>query len=95
MSTVKSNDVSTNTANGSESPCWENHVLLVVDGLPRGPGDVAVGGVDCSASACVYSASNTTLAGCVCPAVTKARSLAASGVNVHVIAATTDLTSRN
>ena len=86
MSTVKSND---------GTACWENHVLLVVDGLPRGPGDVAVGGVDCSAAACVYSKDHQDLSGCVCPAVTKARALAASGVNVHVIAATTDLTTRN
>ena len=92
MSTVRSNDSPTN---GNTGPCWENHVLLVVDGLPRGPGDVALGGVDCSANACVYSASNTTLAGCNCPAVNKARALAASGVDVHVIAATTDLTTRN
>ena len=77
------------------SACWENHVLLVVDGLPRGPGDVAVGGVDCSAAACEYSGSNQTLDNCHCPAVTKARALASVGVNVHVIAASTDVTSRN
>jgi hypothetical protein len=87
MSLVKSRD---------GSACWEDHVLLVVDGLPRGPGDVAVGGVDCSASTCVYDPnSNPTLAGCNCPAVIKARALASGGVNVHVIAASTDLTSRN
>jgi len=93
MSIVQSSD---SVANGGTSPCWENHVLMVVDGLPRGPGDVAVGGVDCSAAACMYDPSgNPNLTGCNCPAVTKARALAANGVNVHVIAATTDLTGRN
>jgi hypothetical protein len=94
MSVVKGSDT---VANGGATPCWENHVLLVVDGLPRGPGDVAVGGVDCSANECVYDpVSNPNLDGCNCPAVTKARNLAKNaGVNVHVIAASTDLTSRN
>ena len=93
MSIVQGNDT---IANGGTSPCWENHVLLVVDGLPRGPGDVAVGGVDCSAAACVYDpVANPTLSGCNCPAVSKARALAANGINVHVIAATTDLGTRN
>ena len=97
MSAVQGADKVANGANGGTSPCWENHVLLVVDGLPRGPGDVAIGGIDCSASACVYDpASNPNLDGCNCPAVTKARNLAKNaGVNVHVIAASTDLTSRN
>ena len=102
MSVVKGNDSAANTANGNTTPCWENHVLLVVDGLPRGPGDVAVGGVDCSASACMYDPDpksatyNPNLTGCNCPAVLKARSLAKDGgINVHVIAASTDLTSRN
>jgi hypothetical protein len=99
MSVVQGKD---STANGGSSPCWENHVLLVVDGLPRGPGDV--GGVDCSASACTYdpdtspehvSTYNTELSGCNCPAVMKARNLAKAGVNVHVIAATTNLDPRN
>jgi hypothetical protein len=85
MSLVKSRD---------GAACWENHVLLVVDGLPRGPGDVAVGGVNCGADACSY-AKDPSLAGCSCPAVLKARALASGGVNVHVIAASTDLTSRN
>jgi hypothetical protein len=89
MTNVQGND---KIANGGTSPCWENHVLLVVDGLPRGPGDTAAGGVDCSADACVYDpVANPTLSGCVCPAVNKARALAANGVNVHVIAATTDV----
>jgi hypothetical protein len=93
MSIVQSSD---SVANGGSSPCWENHVLMVVDGLPRGPGDVAVGGVDCSADACVYDpVGNPSLTGCNCPAVTKARALAVGGVNVHVIAATTDLQGRN
>jgi hypothetical protein len=93
MSIVQGKD---KDANGGTSPCWENHVLMVVDGLPRGPGDVAVGGVDCGAPACTYDpVANPNLNGCVCPAVIKARALAASGVNVHVIAATTDLTTRN
>jgi hypothetical protein len=85
MSLVKSRD---------GAACWENHVLLVVDGLPRGPGDVAVGGVNCGAVACSY-ASNPSLSGCSCPAVLKARALASGGVNVHVIAASTDLASSN
>jgi hypothetical protein len=93
MSIVQSSD---SVANGGTSPCWENHVLMVVDGLPRGPGDVAVGGVDCSAAACEYDpVSNADLSGCVCPAVHKARDLAAKGVDVHVIAASTDVTARN
>ena len=93
MSIVQGNDT---INNGGTSPCWENHVLMVVDGLPRGPGDVAVGGVDCSADACKYDPSgNPNLTGCNCPAVTKARALAANGVDVHVIAATTDLSGRN
>ena len=103
MSTVRSNDTSTNTANDSEVPCWDNHVLLVVDGLPRGPGEVAgtpdpdnAGhNIDCSAAECTYSDSNPTLSGCYCPAVRKARSLAASGINVHVIAASPDPLARN
>jgi hypothetical protein len=85
MSLVKSRD---------GAACWENHVLLVVDGLPRGPGDVAVGGVNCGADACSY-AKNPSLSGCSCPAVLKARALASGGINVHVIAASTDLTSSN
>ena len=93
MSIVRGNDASTN---GGTSPCWENHVLMVVDGLPRGPGEVAVGGVDCGTSACTYDpVANPDLNGCVCPTVLKARALAANGVDVHVIAATTDLSTRN
>ncbi len=93
MSIVQGNDT---INNGGTSPCWESDLLMVVDGLPRGPGDVAVGGVDCSAAACVYDpVANPNLTGCNCPAVTKARALAVNGVNVHVIAATTDLTGRN
>jgi hypothetical protein len=94
MSVVKGSD---STANGNILPCWQNHVLLVVDGLPRGPGDAAVGGVNCAADECKYDAdTNAELNGCVCPAVLKARALAKDAkVNVHVIAATTDLASRN
>ena len=94
MSIVRSND---SAANGG-TPCWENHVLLVVDGLPSGPGDVALNGIDCSAPACVYDPNtNASLAGCNCPAVQKARALAdpAVNVNVHVIAASRDPISSN
>jgi hypothetical protein len=106
MSEVKTTDASANIANGNLAPCWENHVLLVVDGLPRGPGDVAVGGVNCAAKECRYDPNefinsqpnpdyNPDLNGCVCPAVMKARDLAKAGVNVHVIAATSNLDPRN
>jgi hypothetical protein len=78
------------------SACWQSHVLLVVDGLPRGPGDVAVGGYDCQAAACIYSATNQELTGCSCPVVMKARSLAKDhGASVHVIAASSNLPSIN
>jgi hypothetical protein len=84
--------------------CWEDHVLLVVDGLPHGPGDVAGlndldnpgQSIDCSAAACIYDpVANPNLSGCHCPPVNRARALAAKGINVHVIAATTDLSTRN
>jgi len=100
MSVVQGSDA---TANGNAAPCWENHVLLVVDGLPRGPGDVATGTVNCAAKECTYDPDpthtdtyNVTLNGCHCPAVLKAFHLAQdSKVNVHVIAATSNLDPRN
>jgi hypothetical protein len=94
MSVVKGSD---KTANGGASPCWENHVLMIVDGLPRGPGDTALGTVDCSVDACMYDpGTNADLKGCNCPAVTKAWTLAkTAGVDVHVIAASPDMTARN
>jgi len=102
MSVVKGNDSAANTANGIPLHAGRTTCCWWWMALPRGPGDVAVGGVDCSASACMYDPDpksatyNPNLTGCNCPAVLKARSLAKDGgINVHVIAASTDLTSRN
>ena len=72
-----------------------NHVFLIVDGMPRGPGDDTHGGtIDCSATACNLT-STPNLVGCNCPVVQRARALALDGTSVHVIVATSDLASRN
>jgi hypothetical protein len=72
-----------------------NHVILIVDGMPRGPGDDTHGGtIDCSATACNLT-STPSLSGCNCPVVQRARALSLAGTSVHVIVATSNLASRN
>jgi hypothetical protein len=84
MATVKGNDVANN---GGNSPCWSNNIVLVVDGLSNGPGDAdTTGAIDCASVACAYNAAtNTTLAGCNCSAITKAYTLARAGTQTHVV----------
>lgn len=82
MAQVQSNDTSNN---GGNTPCWSNNIVLVVDGQPSGPGDMG-NNIDCASTACAYDAStNPTLAGCNCAAITKAFSLAQSGIQTHVV----------
>jgi hypothetical protein len=82
MGIVQSNDVA---ANGNKTPCWSNNIVLVVDGWANGPGDMGAN-IDCASTACAYnSATNPTLAGCNCTAITRAKTLAASGVQTHVV----------
>jgi hypothetical protein len=80
MAAVQSSD---STNNGDHTPCWSNNIILVVDGQADGYGDMG-GSIDCSADQCDV-ATNPTLAGCSCAAITKASSLAHSGVQTHVV----------
>jgi hypothetical protein len=83
MQEVKDTDPA--RANNNKTPCWPNGIVLVVDGQSSGPDDVNGTTIDCASSECAYSASNTSLGSCNCPAITKARSLAAAGVYTHVV----------
>lgn len=84
MSTVRANDTA---ANGDKAPCWTNNIVLVVDGHSNGPGDLDLTStIDCASAECAYNAAtNPTLAGCNCAAITKAFNLAQAGVQTHVV----------
>jgi hypothetical protein len=84
MSQAQSNDTANN---GGNTPCWNNNIILVVDGQSTGPGDTG-SAIDCASAACAYNAdTNPTLAGCYCAAITKAFALAHSGtpVQTHIV----------
>jgi hypothetical protein len=84
LSAVRTSD---ETANASKTPCWSNNIVLVVDGQSSGPGDSdTTGAIDCASTQCAYDqATNPTLTGCNCTAITKAYNLARSGIQTHVV----------
>jgi hypothetical protein len=80
MSTVKGIDISNNS---SQTPCWSNNIVLVVDGYSNGPGDLGTA-IDCASTACA-SAAPSAANGCNCGAINKAYALAQAGVETHVV----------
>ena len=77
------------TNNGQKTPCWNNDIVLVVDGQASGMGDtptVASPDIDCFAPACAYNSNtNPSLTGCKCAAIMNAFNLASANIQTHVV----------